>query len=70
MNYSEKSRIDGKTIHGYLMFEKMDGKVAVGKLDFSIDGVKKVFDHDDVEVTAEFRGNFRIPFGDLKTYKR
>ena len=70
MNYSEKSRIDGKTIHGYLMFEKVDGKVAIGKLDFSIDGVKKVFDRDDVEVTAEFRGNFRIPFGDLKTYKR
>lgn len=70
LNYTDKSRIDGKTIHGYLIFEKIDGKVATGTLDFTIDGTKKVFDQNDVEVTTEFKGNFKIPFGDLKTYKR
>lgn len=70
IDYGNKSRIDGKIIHGYLIFEKIDDNIAIGTLDFSIEGTKKVFDKEDVEVTAEFKGNFKIPFGDLKTYKK
>lgn len=71
MNYGEiKSRIDGKTIHGFLMFDRIDEKAVSGTLNFSIEGKKKTFDQNDVEVTAEFTGSFKVPIGDLKTYKR
>lgn len=71
LNYGEnKSRIDGKTIHGYIIFDRIDEKAVSGSLNFSIEGMKKNFGDNDVEVTAEFKGNFKIPFGDLKTYKR
>ncbi len=71
LNYGEnRSRIDGKTIHGYLVFDRIDEKAVSGTLDFSINGAKKTFDENDVEVTAEFKGNFKVPISDLKSYSR
>ena len=71
LNYGEgRSRIDGKTIHGYLTFDRIDEKAVSGNLAFSIDGIKKIFDQRDIEVTAEFKGNFKVPISDLQSYKR
>jgi len=71
LNYSDsRSRIDGKTIHGYMVFDRIDEKAVSGTLNFSIEGTKKNFEENDVEVTAEFKGNFKVPISDLNNYKR
>jgi hypothetical protein len=56
-----KSRIDGETINGYVILDKVDDKNISGNLSFSIDGKRKEFDKEDLNVIAEFKGNFKLP---------
>jgi hypothetical protein len=66
----EKSRIDGKTIHGYITFRKISDKYAEGYFDFLIDGVKKSFDKDDIKVEVVFSGNFKLPVTEFTRISR
>jgi hypothetical protein len=65
-----RSRIDGETINGYVILDKVDDKTISGNLSFSIDGKRKEFDTEDVDVTAEFKGNFKIQIADINSYLR
>jgi hypothetical protein len=71
LHYSrEKSRIDGKTIRGYLIFNRINENYAYGNIDFQIGGIKKAFDQEDIEVEVLFKGSFKLPITDLRTIKR
>jgi hypothetical protein len=67
LSYSiNKSRIDGKAIHGYLTFKDISEFYATGYFDFNIEGNKKAFDQPDVSVDVNYKGSFKIPVRELK----
>lgn len=65
-----RSRIDGKTIKGYVILDTADDKTISGSLSFSVDGKRKEFDKEDIAVTAEFKGTFKIPIVDINSSLR
>jgi hypothetical protein len=65
-----RSRIDGETMDGYVILDKIDNRDVSGNLSFSINGKRKEFDKEDVEVTAEFKGTFKIPIVDINSSLR
>ena len=71
LNYKDsRSRIDGEKITGDVIIDTIDNEFISGNLSFSIDGKRKEFDKEDVDVTAEFKGNFKIPIVDINTNLR
>jgi len=65
-----RSRIDGESIQGYVVLDEVSDKAISGNLVFSIDGKRKEFDKEDVAVTAEFKGSFKIPITDINSRLR
>lgn len=71
LSYSpNKSRIDGKTIHGYIVFYRIDQNYAYGNIDFKIEGMKKAFDQEDIEVEVLFKGSFKLPIVNIATIRK
>ena len=65
-----RSRVDGETINGYVVLDEVGDNAISGNLSFSIDGKRKEFDKEDVSVTAEFKGSFKIPITDINSHLR
>ena len=71
MSYTgDKSRIDGKMIHGYIMFDKITDSHVYGSFDFTIEGLKKSFDQNDLQVEVVFRSNFKLPIIDIANIRK
>jgi hypothetical protein len=70
LSYSgNKSRIDGKAIHGYLTFKDIGEYYITGYFDFNIEGSKKAFDQQDISVDVNYKGSFKLPMRELKGMK-
>ena len=65
-----RSRVDGETINGYVILDEIDDNAVSGNLSFSIYGKRKEFDKEDVDVTAEFKGSFKIQITDINSRLR
>ena len=65
-----RSRVDGETINGYVILDEVNDNAVLGNLSFSIDGKRKEFNKEDVNVTVEFKGSFRIPISDISSNLR
>lgn len=68
LSYSgNKSRIDGKAIHGFVSFKDINTDYVTGFFDFSIEGNKKSFDQQDILVDVKYAGSFKLPLNDLNS---
>jgi hypothetical protein len=65
-----RSRVDGEAINGYVILDQVDDNAVSGNLSFSIAGKRKEFDKEDVDVTAEFKGSFKLPITNINSHLR